>query len=84
MAGTDLETGITGNGTLGVLIGYTFTAGDNPLDVEFVRTGDTGLNMWLQGYSLQAIPEPGSMALLGIGLAGLGIYQRRRSKSLKS
>jgi hypothetical protein len=77
--GTDVETGITGNGTVGVLIGYTFTAGDNTLDVEFVPTAWTGgatTNMWLQGYSLQAIPEPSTGLLLTLGLVGLGMRRR--------
>jgi hypothetical protein len=34
-----------------------------------------------QGYSFGAVPEPASMGLLGIGLAGLLAYRRRMKKA---
>ena len=79
--GTDVETGITGNGTLGVLISYSFTASDDTLDVQFVKTAGSD-NMWLQGYSLQTqpIPEPSSIALLGLSALGLVLYRRFRQR----
>jgi len=60
------------------LISYEFTATDGTLNTTFDRddslTGDT--NNWLSGYSLQVVPEPSSLALLGLG--GLLIARRRR------
>jgi len=54
--GTDTQGGITGTG-VGVLISYTFTAGDTSLDADLTKTGGTE-NPWWQGYCLQEIPGP--------------------------
>ena len=31
-------------------------------------------------YDYEAIPEPGTMALVGLGLAGIGVWRKRRGK----
>ena len=77
--GVDTQGGITGNGTLGVLISYSFTATDTVLDADLTRTGGTE-NIWWQGYSLQAIPVPTPVALpAGLALLGLAAMRRRTS-----
>ncbi len=40
--------------------------------------GLTGFDIRLQGDIRQAIPEPGTLVLLGIGMFGLGLARRRR------
>ena len=72
----DSQSGIAGDGEKGVLISYTFTAGDDTLNVSFNRNGGSD-NPWLQGYSLQVVPEPGSLALISLG--GAMVLRRRRN-----
>lgn len=49
----------------------------NVPDVGFVPTSAFGTG----NFEGNSIPEPGSLALLGLGLAGLGFLQRRRSQA---
>ena len=58
---------------------YLVTATTDLSVLEFRATGTSdSLGGYLDGVSLVAVPEPGTLALLGIGLAGLGLTRRRR------
>ena len=57
---------------------YQNNTGQIELD-EFIFAADEGFfDPGGQGNPIQGVPEPGAIALLGIGLAGLGLMRRQR------
>lgn len=64
----------TGNGTTELLIGSNIFFGQDPTGEEFVFTADS-----ISNAQANVVPEPGTLILLGAGLAGLAVWQRRRS-----
>jgi len=56
-------------------------SGQSPLQLQQQFESQGSITSTYSGrVSLSAIPEPGSMALMGFGLVGLGIFARRRTR----
>jgi hypothetical protein len=68
--------------TTGVFSTQTVIGGTIPAIISALNAGQaiTGIT-YSASFASSPVPEPGSMLLMGLGLAGAGLIARRKSKA---
>lgn len=71
----------TGNLTSGRLVTHQFTATDDTLNIQLINAGGSfgDPNPILSAATLEVVPEPASLGLIGLGAVGLLARRRRRA-----
>jgi hypothetical protein len=70
---------VTANGVNWLLVGVLFTALDSSTNLSFLNLTTTNSFAGVDNVTIASVPEPASLAIWGLGLAGIGIYRRRKS-----
>jgi hypothetical protein len=74
-------TGVTLVGSLPPFYSLSYDAGTNAIVVHH-DFGSSGFGSTIEGqFTIGAVPEPASMTLLGLGVAGVAVYGWRRRKA---
>jgi hypothetical protein len=57
---------------------YTFVGDGSTQSIYFEGSGGDNIGMLLDNVSISSVPEPATLALFGLGLAGFGFARRRK------
>jgi hypothetical protein len=80
--GAQLASGQVFSGTVNINLGaagYNMPLGETFFRPGLISNGDgTGVKIYYDNIRLTVVPEPATVALAGLGLAGIGLISRRR------
>jgi hypothetical protein len=79
---TFVQNGNTNTSMGWVQVTYTFVAVDPSYTLKFASSNNNGWGPALDDVSVNAVPLPGSVLLLGTGLIGLGLLRWRRKRDV--
>jgi hypothetical protein len=83
----DLDIFQAGNFTLATLTFNTLAVGFSPLEISIIALGDSWgdpLSATVENGSISPVPEPATILLLVSGMAGLGVFGRKKIGSSKA